>query len=58
LRVCSGNFGFETAGLAIASGEALFGLCELVAQAGSGGDCIEDGDARLFLLALDFGEAG
>ena len=53
-----GDLGFEAAGFAVGSGEAFFGLRELVAQARRGGNGVEDGDARFFLLALDFGEAG
>jgi len=58
LRVRVGDLGFEAAGFAIGSGEAFFGLRELVAQARGGRNGVENGDARFFLLALDLGEAG
>ena len=56
LNVRVGDLGFETAGFAVGSGQTFFGLRELVAQARRGGNGVEDGDARFFLLALDFGE--
>ena len=53
-----GDFGFETAGIAVGASEAFFGLSKLVAQTRRGRNGVEDGDAGFFLLALDFGEAG
>ena len=45
LNVGIGDFGLEAAGLAVGSGETLFGLGELVAKAGRGRDRVENGDA-------------
>ena len=56
LNVGVRDFGFEAAGFAVGSGQAFFGLRELVAKARGGRNRIEDGDAGFFLLALDFGE--
>ena len=57
LVVGVGDLGFEAASFAVGSGETFLGLRELIAQTRGGRNSIEDGDARFFLLALDFGEA-
>src|SRR5208337_2430914 len=56
LKVGVGDFGFEAASVAVGSGQAFFGLRELVAQTRRGGNRVEDSDPRFFLPALDFGQ--
>ena len=48
------DFGFEATSFTVGAGEAFFGLRELVAQTRGRRNRIEDCDAGLFLLPLDF----
>src|SRR5271155_4593523 len=55
LKAGVGNFSSQTRSFAIRAGKPLFGLRQLVTQTRDRRHCVEDGDARLFLLMLEFG---
>ena len=54
LNVRAGDLGLKTPGFAIGAREPFFSLCKLVAQTRHRRHCVEDGDARLFLLMFEF----
>src|SRR5580700_9795645 len=56
LKVGTCDFGLQTPGFAIGAGQALFSLCQLVAQPRGRRHGVKNGYARFFLLMFKFGE--